>query len=104
MTEENNNEGNESRGISEDELKTIFRSQVREELDERGVTKEVIEKLNIFDSLEGLFEKHSGGSGVDKDSLLGEIGKLIDDKLKGISSGGSNGGTKERAPKIRIFS
>lgn len=103
MAEENENNENENQGISEDELKTIFRTQVKEELDERGVTKEVIEKLNIFDSLEGLFEKHSGSGGVDKDSLLGEIGKLIDDKLKGISTGGGNGGTKERNPKIRIF-
>lgn len=99
---ETENQGNENQGISEEELKGIFRSQVKEELDERGLTKEIIEKLNIFDSLEGLFEKHSGSGGVDKDSLLGDIGKLIDDKLKGISSGGGNG-TKEREPKIRIF-
>lgn len=103
MGEENQNQnqsGNEG-GISEDELRSMFRTQVKEELDERGLTKDVLSKLNLLDGLEGLFEKHKG----DPDSLLGKIGEMIDAKIKTGSTGGGNGGSGKpaRQPKLRVF-
>lgn len=87
-------------GYTEDEMKGLIGSVLDSKLEERGLTKEALSKLDVLGSLEDLFKRNKSEP-VDKESLLGDIGKLIDDKLKGI---GSNGGSKTREPKIRIFS
>lgn len=96
---------NQPEGVSEEELKNIVGEAVDSKLNDRGLTKEVMEKLSkldILDGIEGLFEKHKSG-GVDKEGLLSEIGTLIDKKLSGIGSGSGGGNSTERQPKIRIL-
>lgn len=89
----------ESGGIEVEELRSIFRSEVKAELDERGITKEVADKLGILDGLEGLFEKHKGEP-MNEEGLLGKIGSMIDSKLEGKNVGG---GKTERQPRLRVF-
>lgn len=96
----------ESEGISEKELRGWFSEEIDKALNDRGATKETFErlgKLDLLDGLEGLFEKHKGSGSVDKDSLLSEIGSLIDKKLSGGSGGSNGGGSSERQPRLRIF-
>jgi len=103
MPEDPNPNQNNPEGISEDELRSMISTSLDEKLNERGITAEVFEKigkLDILDSLGDLFEKKKTEP-VDRESLLGDIGKLIDDKIKGISTGGGNG--QPREPKIKIF-
>lgn len=90
----------EPEGISEDELRGIFADEVKKELDARGLTAEVVEKVGgLGDFVSKLFEDNKGDGG---EGLLDKIGTMIDEKLKGISSG--NGGEKkEHTPKIKIF-
>lgn len=93
-------------GISESDLRSWFSEEIDKALNERGATKETFErlgKLDLLDGLEGLFEKHKGGGSVDKDSLLSEIGSLIDKKLSGGSGGSNGGGSEGRTPRLRIF-
>jgi hypothetical protein len=111
MTEGQTEQTNKNEGISEDELKGLISTSLDEKLEERGITKEVFEKLgklDILDSLGDLFEKNKSEP-VDKQSLLSDIGNIIDEKFKGVStsgssSGGGNSGTNgERIPRLKIF-
>lgn len=84
--------------VTEDDLKRI----VGEAVDER--------LSGISDSIGGLAEsivEKLKGDGSSDDSLLEKIGGMIDEKIKGIPSGGSNEGSgngkSEREPKIKIF-
>jgi hypothetical protein len=112
MAEPNENENqNTQDGISEDELKGLIGNALDEKLEERGFTSETVSKLgklDILDSLDNLFESHKGEP-LDKESLLGEIGKLVDEKLKQLPASGGNkedtdNGKAPRTPKLRIFS
>lgn len=104
MGDESTSSGDGS--LSTDELRGLIGDELNAKLDERGITKDVISKLDILGGIEGLFEKHKS-SGIDKEGLLSEVGKLIDDKLSGLKGTGSNGGTggekTKREPKLRIF-
>lgn len=105
MAEENKPPETPPEGVSEEELRNIVGDAVDSKLNDRGLTKEVLEKLaklDILDGIEGLFEKHKSG-GVDKEGLLGEIGNLIDKKLSGFSSGSGGNQTTGRSPKIKVF-
>jgi hypothetical protein len=63
-------------------------------LDARGLTSENLSKLDsldsLSDSLEGLFKKHKtpAGKPVDTEGLLQSISDMVDEKLKGIATGG----------------
>lgn len=91
-------------GISEDELRGLIGTTVEEKLNERGVTKEAMESLGgIGAFVENLF-KENKTEPLNEDSfvekLSGKIDELLGEKLKGV--GGGNG-TKEHAPKLKIF-
>jgi len=86
----------EGQGLSEAE----FRKVIGEEFDTRFTALGLDDKLNrltVLDSigddlstkLTGLFEANKSG-GINKESLLGEIGTLIDSKLAGIKTGNPN--------------
>lgn len=75
--------------VTREELTTI----IGETLDNRLAALKLDEKfskLDVLDGIEdkitGLFETHKSGN-LDKDSLLKDVGGLLDRKLQGIGSG-----------------
>lgn len=82
--------------ISTDELRDTVGDEVDARMEARGLTASRLEKLDLLDSIlpdiEGLFGKlKPNPDPVDKQSLLSEIGSLIDSKLAKL--GGNSGGS-----------
>lgn len=91
-----------SDGISEDDLKKLVGEVVEEKLSSIGD--------GISGLADAIVEKLTAGNSSTEEGLLEKIGGMIDEKLKGISSGGSGGGngggtseSKERVPKLKVF-
>lgn len=84
--------------VTEDDLRKLIGEVFDQKLEEKlgGITE------GIGGAIESVFEKMKGETGSE-DSLLEKIGGLIDEKLKGFSTGTGNA-KKEHVPKIRIFS
>ena len=103
---ENPNPTPSNDGISEDELRGMISETLDSKLEERGITAEAFErlgKLDILDSIGEMFEKNKSEP-VDSEGLLTKVSEMLDDKLKGFSSGSGGGnGKSERKPRINIF-
>lgn len=95
--------------MTEEDLRGIFSDEIKKELDERGFTGEVLEKLGgVTDLIDGLFEKHKPGDNTE--GLLERIGTMIDEKLAALASGkpapkaeGEENGKAKREPRLKIF-
>lgn len=73
----------DSTALTADEVKGLVVSA----LSDAGVTKENIDRLNVLSDLdsriEGIVEKHKSAP-ADNSSLLKDVEKMLDDKLRGI--------------------
>lgn len=106
MAEETKNESTETPpdGITEDQLRSLVGEVVEEKISSIG------EGINGL--AESIVEKLTASGSSSEEGLLNKIGGMIDEKLKGISSGGSGSGSgsgngnsegKERVPKLKVF-
>ena len=90
-------------GLTADELRGIVGEAVDEKLKGFGAGFATKEDLATFRS--GIIEDITAkipslipaGSSVDESSLLGKVGAMMDEKLRGINAGGS-GGKAARVP------
>lgn len=70
-------------------------------LDSRGLTKDNVDKLSLLDSLpdsiQDMFKanKPPKQKDFDSDGLVSTIGSILDEKLKGINTGGT---AKKKSP------
>ena len=91
--------------LDADALRDVLGDEVDARLEARGLTDDRIAKLDLLDSIEGvfdgLFEKHkTTPNEFDKEGLMKDLSTLIDSKLAGLTSGGGgNGGGSTVAGK-----